>query len=243
MKQDFFKIVNITEHNAEIQIYGDIVSDESCKWSDDDVCPKDVINALEKVKGKNLDIHINSCGGSVFGGIAIYNAIKRHNGKKTITIESIAGSIASVIAMAGDEINMHKNSFMVIHKPLIGVSGNANDLRKMADELDKIESAILDVYRSKLINENDISKVVEMVDKETWLTASDTAALFNVTILEENKAVAHIDTNMAFKNVPNDLTEIFEEQKKPENKVTKKENKKENEQAKKIALELELLSL
>lgn len=241
MKQDFFKIVNITENDAEIQIYGDIVSDESYKWSDDDVCPKDVINALKKVKGKNLEIHINSCGGSVFGGLAIYNAIKRHSGKKTVIIDSIAGSIASVIAMAGDEINMYKNSFMVIHKPLTCVSGNANDLRKTADELDKIENAILDVYSSKLINVSDISSVVEMVDKETWLTAVDASSLFEINILEENKAVAHIDTNMAFKNVPNDLKDIFEEKKKPENKVAKKEN--EDEQAKKIALELELMAL
>ncbi|MCI8805208.1 MAG: Clp protease ClpP [Clostridiales bacterium] len=247
MKQDYFKITNITDTKAEIQIYGDIVSDEGEKWSNADVCPKDVINALEKVKGKDLDIYINSCGGSVFGGIAIYNIIKRHNGRKTVTIDSIAGSIASVIAMAGDEINMYKNSFMVIHKPLSISYGNANDLRKTADELDKIESVIIDVYNSKLINKEDISKITEMVDKETWLTAAEVSDYFNINLLEENKAVASIKTDMKFKNIPVDLKNIFEKETELTEltqltELTKTTNK-ENDKIKKLALELELITL
>lgn len=136
--KDFLNIKNLGE-KAELHFYGEIVCDEWEKWSDLDTCPEDVLNYLSKIENsKELDIYINSGGGSVFAGLGIYNILKRHKGRKTVYVDGLAGSIASIIAMVGDEIIVPSNSFLMIHKPLCGVCGNANDMREMADTLDRI---------------------------------------------------------------------------------------------------------
>ncbi len=242
-KQNFFQVKNITETKAELYIYGDIVSDEWGKWADSDVCPTDVINALKTVSGKDLDIYINSCGGSVFAGIAIYNMLKRQKGRKTVRIDSIAGSIASVIAMAGDEIFMYKNSFMVIHKPVSFAEGNAEDMRKCADELDKIQDIIQGIYDTKLKDEIDLNTIIDMINNETWLTAEDTAKYFNINVLEENKAAAHIKTAETYKNIPENAKGIFWPENNLEDEFEEFRDDLEDESIKEMRLRCELLSM
>ncbi|WP_415338298.1 head maturation protease, ClpP-related, partial [Clostridium perfringens] len=130
---------NLNNNNSELRLYGEIVSTEWDKWENEDKCPEDIVSVLNEAGDRDIDIYINSGGGSVFAGLAIYNMLKRHKGKKIIHIDGVAASIASVIAMAGDEIIMPSNSFLMIHKPLCGVWGNANDMRKGADTLDQLE--------------------------------------------------------------------------------------------------------
>jgi hypothetical protein len=102
----------------------------------------DELNKLGKVDTVNL--RINSPGGSVFDGVAIYNALKRHPARVEVDVDGIAASIASVIAMAGDEIRMASNSMMMIHDPHGFSQGGAGDMRKTADLLDQIKNVISD---------------------------------------------------------------------------------------------------
>ena len=125
-------------------------------------------------------------------------------------VDGLAGSIASVIAMSGDRIVVPKNSFVMIHKPLVGVVGNANELREQADLLDNIEQAILNVYQEKLVDGVDIETIKEMVNAETWLNGEECLQYFNIELAEENKAVAKVNSDYITKNcknTPESLTE------------------------------------
>lgn len=205
--KDFLNIKNLDE-KAELHFYGEIVSDEWEKWSDLDTCPEDVLNYLSEIEDyKKLDIYINSGGGSVFAGLGIYNILKRHKGRKTVYVDGLAGSIASIIAMVGDEIIVPSNSFIMIHKPLCGVCGNANDMREMADTLDRIEEGLINTYKTKLKDNVDIETIKAMVNAETWLTGEEASKYFNITVTEANKMIAKVDTNLlnSYKNVPENL--------------------------------------
>ena len=205
--KDFLNIKNLGE-KAELHFYGEIVCDEWEKWSDLDTCPEDVLNYLSKIENsKELDIYINSGGGSVFAGLGIYNILKRHKGRKTVYVDGLAGSIASIIAMVGDEIIVPSNSFLMIHKPLCGIYGNANDMREMADTLDRIEEGLINTYKTKLKDNVDIETIKAMVNAETWLTGEEASKYFNITVTEANKMIAKVDTNLlnSYKNVPENL--------------------------------------
>ena len=205
--KDFLNIKNLGE-KAELHFYGEIVCDEWEKWSDLDTCPEDVLNYLSKIENsKELDIYINSGGGSVFAGLGIYNILKRHKGRKTVYVDGLAGSIASIIAMVGDEIIVPSNSFIMIHKPLCGVCRNANDMREMADTLDRIEEGLINTYKTKLKDNVDIETIKAMVNVETWLTGEEASKYFNITVTEANKMIAKVDTNLlnSYKNVPENL--------------------------------------
>ncbi|WP_462274433.1 Clp protease ClpP, partial [Filifactor alocis] len=116
---NFLNIKNQTEDKADIYIYGDIVDDSwNWGWEDDpSVYPKNIRELLKECEGKSIDVHINSGGGHVFAGMAISNMIAHHDGKTTAIIDGLAGSIASVIAMGCDEIQMPCNAYLMIHKP------------------------------------------------------------------------------------------------------------------------------
>lgn len=118
-----------------------------------------------------LDIRINSEGGSVFEGQAIYSQLKNHKATKTVYIDGLAASIASVIAMAGDTIIMPENATMMVHDPWTIAMGNAEDMRKSADALDTIKLGIIAAYRNKTgLDDAEISQI--MTD-ETWMSAKD----------------------------------------------------------------------
>lgn len=222
--------------NSSIRFDGDIVDSDWDKWNDTDSCPSDVLEALNGLSG-DLDIYINSSGGSVFSGMSIYNILSRYKGNKTVYVDGLAGSIASVIAMAGDKIVMPKNSFLMIHKPLCIVGGNSNDFRKMADTLDTIEQGIINVYATKLKDGANIDDIKSMVNNETWLTGEQAAQYFNIEVAEANNAIAFIQKN-DFENYLNDKLQGakgVENSKKP---VTAGVEDKEQ-----LELETELLKL
>lgn len=216
---DFLKIKNQTDLAADIYFYGDIVSSEWGKWEDTDTCPEDVRAFLKQVEGvKNLNIYVNSGGGSVFAGLAIYNMLKRNSAHKTVYVDGLAGSIASVIAMAGDKIVIPSNAFLMIHKPWSMSMGNSNDLRKMADDLDLIEEGILNVYSENIKDGVDMEEIKQMVNDETWLNGKEASKYFNIDVAEENKLVAC--TSDYFKNyekLPKQLREQTNQTKQDEN--------------------------
>lgn len=223
MKKDnlinLLEVKNSTETSADLFFYGDIVSSWYGAWDDTDQYPEKVRDFLKEHENKDLNIYINSGGGSVFAGMAIYNMLKRHNGQKTVHIDGLAGSIASVIAMAGDRIVVPKNSFLMIHKPLVGVLGNATTLREQADLLDNIEQAIINVYEDKLAKGVSIETIKDMVNVETWLNGEEALQYFNVELIEENNAIAKVDSDYIInncKNIPKNLNNDFIEEIKNE---------------------------
>lgn len=204
-------IKNQTDSSADLFFYGNIVSETwQSEWYEDDMAPGDVKEFLDQLDGtENINIHINSGGGSVFGGIAIYNMLRRNNAHKTVYVDGLAASIASVIMMAGDEIVMPKNATVMIHKPSASyffTTKNADDLRKDAESLDTCQEAIMQTYMTKA--KVDKEEIEQKVNDETWLTGEEAAELFDIKVEEANDAVACAGSSMFFcyKNVPTSLT-------------------------------------
>ena len=151
-----------------------------------------------------LDIYINSPGGSVFDGVAIYNQIKRFSGEKIVHIDGIAASIASVIAMAGDEVRIAANGMMMIHDPWGMSIGTADEMRKTAESLDKIRDTITGTYVSK--TGQDTQKVLNWMADETWLNADEAVELgFADKITEEKAVKAEFTLLSKFNKVPDQL--------------------------------------
>nr|WP_179883938.1 head maturation protease, ClpP-related [Bacillus thuringiensis] len=186
-----FTVKNQTDSSADLYIYGDIINNTAWKWDDSDVMPDDVKNMLGQLDDKsNLNIYVNSGGGSVFAGLAIYNMLKRNKAQKTVYVDGVAASIASVIALAGDRIVIPSNAFLMIHKPWTISAGNANDFRKMAEDLDHIESGILNVYKENLKDGIGIEEIQQLVDAETWLSGEEAEKYFNIEVVEAKEIAA-----------------------------------------------------
>jgi ATP-dependent protease ClpP protease subunit len=137
----WYAIKNVSTELAEISIY-----DEIGYWG---VTASDFVKELGSIQAAALNIRINSPGGDVFDGIAILNALRSHPGHKTVTIDGLAASAASFIAMAGDTVQMAPQSMMMIHDASGLCMGNAGDMRELADLLDKTSENIANVYAQR----------------------------------------------------------------------------------------------
>ena len=187
-----FEIKNETPTSADLYFYGDIVSDWWGAWQEEDQYPEAIKNFLSAQQGKSLNIYVNSGGGSVFAGIAIYNMIRRfaETNAVQVFVDGLAGSIASVIAFAGSmPPKIPSNAFLMIHNPFALVEGNAADLRKMADDLDVITGGILNVYMEHVREGVTEDQIRGLMDAETWLNGQDAAEYFNI---ETTEGVAEI---------------------------------------------------
>jgi ATP-dependent protease ClpP protease subunit len=187
-------------------IYGEIVSTELDKWIDEDVAPKDIQDILHQIGDKDLDIYINSVGGSVFAGMAIYNMLKRHKGYKTVYVDGVAASIASVIAMVGDKIYIPKNSFLMVHKAWCEATGNSDDLIKLSETLEVLDEGILNVYKTKLLSEKHLETIKDFISNETWLSGENAQKYFDIEVTEAIEIAASFDSSYCNKhNVPQEL--------------------------------------
>lgn len=188
------------EKKAEILIYDQIGQNF---WGDG-LTAKSFMRDLKKLGDVDtLDVRINSPGGNVMDGNAIYNTLRAHKATVNVFIDGMAASIASVIAMAGDKVYMPANAMMMIHDPAGMAFGKAEDLRKTIEMLDRIKEGAIGSYTRK--TGLDDKKVSEMMSKETWMTAEEAHSLgFADEIEEEVKAVASFDPGVfaLFKNVP-----------------------------------------
>lgn len=233
----FMELKNKTDDmNASLYIYGDIVSDQWSKWSDEDTCPQDITDFLKELdRYEDLDIYINSGGGSVFAGIAIYNQLKRHSGNKTVHIDGIAASIASVIACAGDKVIIPKASQFMIHKPAnlyYWTSMNADQLRKDADVLDTCQKSISSIYMDNVKEGVTEDEINSLIDEETWFTGENVANYFDFEVEEGGEAVAcSSDFYRKYKNAPENL---LNSEKDKDNKLDEddKDNTKQQEDKK-----------
>ena len=181
MKDNLNKLLqvrNLANGEAALYFYGEIVSSWWDTWESSDKYPEAIRRFLDGLSGP-LNIYINSPGGSVFAGMDIYNMLSRYEGRKTVYIDGIAASIASVIAMSGDVIVMPGNTMLMIHRANASVWGNSEELTRYVELLNKVDEAILSIYAKRLSNSDDVERVKEMVAKETYLTAGEAKALFN----------------------------------------------------------------
>lgn len=168
----FWKWSNsVSSNNQELILDGPIASDT---WWGDEVTP-DLFREELKQHAGNLTVVINSPGGDVFAGLAIYNALVNHNGNVTVRVDGLAASIASVIAMAGDKIIMSPGSMIMIHRPSVYAAGTVDDMEKAKDVLLKIEEGITPIYakRTGLSDE----KIAELLEAETWMLADKAVEL------------------------------------------------------------------
>ncbi|TCL89853.1 ATP-dependent protease ClpP protease subunit [Rhizobium sp. PP-WC-2G-219] len=185
-------------------------------WFGDGVTAKRVSGALRAIGKKDVVVTINSPGGDYFEGLAIYNMLRDHPAKVTVKILGIAASAASVIAMAGDEIQIARAGFVMIHNTWVVAGGDRNALRDVADWLEPFDAAATDIYAAR--TGIDPKEIAKMLDKETWLGGSDAIAKGFVDALlpideidtkaqntsqRRPEAAAHkLDTLLARLNVP-----------------------------------------
>lgn len=188
------EIRNQTDNAADLCFFGDINSESLGEWQKyypEDKAPKDVQDFLDQLDGvSKINVHINSGGGSVFGGIAIYNILKRYNAEITVYVEGLAASIASVIAMAGDKIIIPENAQMMIHKPSSITWGNAGDMRKQADILDGCQKVILNTYMQHVKEGVTAEEINTLIDAETWKNGEEWQEYFDIEVGEKSLAAA-----------------------------------------------------
>lgn len=189
----WWNIQNQGNKTAEIRLYG-VICDN--KWAEEDVTPTDFQRELDALGDiELLNVYINSPGGSVFAGFTIHNILKRHPAAVAAYVDGVAASIASVILQAADERIMASNSMLMIHNPQALVMGYSGDLRKVADDLDKITDPIVVSYaeRTKVKAE----KIRELMAAETWMTADEAVKMGFADKIDSNKrAQAKVDNKL-----------------------------------------------
>lgn len=178
----YYLAVDPNNDQADLYIFGDITS---LPWYDSDKSAHDVVNDLKAVTASNITVHINSYGGEVAEGLAIYNTLKNWTGQVTTICDGFACSAASVVFMAGSERIMNAASLLMIHNAWTFTYGNAVELRKTADDLDTITQASINAYKSvaKIPEET----IKELMDSDTWILPEDALEYgFATTILEDD---------------------------------------------------------
>jgi len=200
----WFKISNAGT-SAEISIYEEIGMGG--------VTPASFISQLTALGKIPITVRINSLGGSVFDGLAIYNLLRDHVGGVTIKIDGVAASMASVVAMAGTRVIMSESALMMIHNPASEVAGEASDLRNMAQVLDQVKNSLVAAYHRK--TKMAPNKIAMMMDAETWMSAPEALALGFIDAVEKSAVVvAKFDTKRMptlpakFKNLMSEPTNI-----------------------------------
>jgi ATP-dependent Clp protease protease subunit len=227
----FWKLKNSVEGSGtEIYIEGAISSEE---WWGDEATPSQLREELKAITSKNITVIINSGGGDVWAGLAMYNALNELDAEVTVRVDGLAASIASVIAMAGDKIIMSPGSMMMIHKASAWAGGDSEDLAKVIEMLETVEESIVPIYadRSGLSRE----EVQELMNAETWMSAEEavekgfadqvgtkkteevTSSFSGVLALSMSATKASAKQALAHKGVAN---EVVEEAKEEENVST-----------------------
>lgn len=199
--RSWFK-VNAAGDQAEVLIY-----DEIGMWG---ITAKDFAGALQKITAPNILVRLNSPGGDVFDGLAIYNALRAHPAKVTAQIDALAASIASIIALAGDQVVMAANAFMMVHNPWSMAMGDAAELRTVADTLEKVGKSLEGIYVEATGASPD--QVKAWMDAETWFGAAEAieAGLVDDLVGDapaENLAAARAFNLDNYRNPPRSLLE------------------------------------
>lgn len=199
-----FEIKMKSNTKAEVLLYDDIGDGG---WG---IGPVEVSKELKAAgKGvKEIDVRINSYGGDVFAGVAIYNIFKQHQASVSVFIDGVAASIASIIALSADpgKLKIAENGFYMVHNPWGFAMGTANDMRERADLLDKIRGTLLDTYMTRTSVERGV--ISEYMDGETWFTAQEALEVGLVDATTEAVEIAacvNKELYSKFKRIPENL--------------------------------------
>ena len=201
--------------NVELNIFCEIGED----FFGNGLSFKEFAEELKQYDDRVLTINIDSCGGSVFDGVAMANAIKQRKNKTICNIYSICASIATHIACACDEVNCFENSIYMIHLASCGIFGNKEEMRKQIEILDKIDNILAEAY----VNKTGLAKedILKAMSEETWLTAQEAKDMgFVDNILDRQSAVAQADLSKyqnVYKNIPSELLKKQEDETRLEN--------------------------
>lgn len=226
----FYEFKNKSPSTADLFIYGEIVQEKSVDYwtgeeSQTDVGLMDFKKELDDIGNvQKINLYINSAGGDVFTASTMISMLQRKKDAGThidAYVDGLSASAASFLMMVADNLYLYKNSTVMVHKPMSWAVGNAIDMQKTIDALNKIEeNVMLPMYMNKSkVSEDEIRS---LINDETWLSASDMDKYFNVTILNEEKvAVANIHSNL-FKNYHN-VPDFIKKSLKNEEKEQKKE--------------------
>lgn len=178
------------------------------------VSAEDVAKELNDHDGEDILIRINSPGGDVFEGMAIYNALQKHTGKVTIHVDGLAASAASLIAMGGDEVMMGAGTFIMIHQASTCFCGNADEMERRAGTLRKIDNQLISIYEQKTGIENEL--LTQMLKDETWLTADEAVeqGFADGKLKKEEKetpakAMSGVQMLSFYRNVPDSVAVAF----------------------------------
>lgn len=223
MKNNYFSLVR-EESEATLNIYGDITS---MPWEElGDVSAYNLSRQLEELKDvEKINVHISSYGGEVKEGLAIYNALKAHKAKVVTYCDSFACSIASVIFMAGDERIMNAASLLMIHNAWTVAVGNAEELRKQAEDLEIITSASVEAYKAVAkISEKEIQK---LMDNETWIKPEKAVEYgFATGVKQEKVENASQNARLMLCNI------VLEAQERPKNEEKAEDEESQDEEEK-----------
>lgn len=143
-------------------------------WWGDGVSANRIAAALRSLGGDDVTVHINSPGGDMFEGLAIYNLLREYQGKVTVKVLGLAASAASIIAMAGDEVQIGRGAFLMIHNAWIVAAGNRNDFREYADYLEPFDKAMADIYAAR--SGMPVEEIQSLMDKESFIGGGDSVA-------------------------------------------------------------------
>lgn len=193
------KITNKTETSAEIIIYSEI---GETFWGDG-VSAKSFSDELKKLPDsvKEITVRVNSPGGDVFDGVTIYNRLKQHSANVTVYIDGLAASIASIVALAGNEVIASEGTLMMIHKPMAGIHGNANEMEEMITLLDEVEEQLVSIYRRK--TNMDRSEIKALLSKETWMNAEEAKEMgFVDSIMAEDEEIKMAACSKDYSKIP-----------------------------------------
>lgn len=216
--KNFFSLVR-EEQTATLNIYGDITSIPFEEFGD--VSAVNLSKQLEALGDvEQIDVHINSYGGEVAEGLAIYNALRRHKAKVTTYCDGFACSIASVIFMAGDERVMSESSLLMIHNAWTFAMGNSAELRKQADDLEKITQASVEAYKSHSSLSEEVIK--NLMDNETWILPEEALSYGFATTVDktENEKASQSAWLQLFNIIKAHQEKTTNEDEEPENDLT-----------------------
>ena len=191
----------------------------------------DIKDALKEAENKEVHVHINSFGGNIYAGIAISNMIKNHKSKTIAYIDGIAASAASIIAFGCDEIILPSNAYLMIHRAWGKVSGNAGDLEKYIDVLNKLDEGLVNAYMEKAIEGVTREQIYDFMKEEKWFTGEDAPEVFNIKTSEKVEFLNCIETKNKFKHIPESLLN---------KKIGEVKSKKEQARLDKLNKEIEI---
>jgi ATP-dependent Clp protease protease subunit len=245
--QKYWEFKNKTDNEADLYLYIEIASWGGGYAAHSAQSFKGELDALGDIKV--LNVYINSPGGDVFEGNAIYNMLSRKakNCQVNVYVDGLAASIASVIAMAGTKVIMPSNTMMMVHNAWMFAMGNAEDLRDAANTLEKVNFTIRQTYMKKAGDKLDEETITDLMDKETWLTAQDCLDYgLCDEIIDEKQIAAKFDASVMknYRNVPqiykteDKKDDVKEPKVVPENKPI--EEHKNNIEAEKAKLQMEI---